>query len=67
MLNRWRTADGPALRRFDLDLDPDTARFFVYSVEQAAAMPDSHYDGDTRAQGNLQAWREGRELNLAIR
>jgi RimJ/RimL family protein N-acetyltransferase len=65
ILDRWRPADGPALRRFDLD--PDTARFFGYSVEQAAAMPDSHYDGDTRARGNLQAWREGRQLNLAIR
>jgi RimJ/RimL family protein N-acetyltransferase len=65
VLDRWRPADGPALRRFDLD--PDTARFFGYSVEQAAAMPGSHFDGDTRAQGNLQAWREGRELNLAIR
>ena len=49
VLDRWRPADGPALRRFDLD--PDTARFFGYSVEQAAAMPDSHYDGDTRARG----------------
>ena len=65
VLDRWRSADGPALRRFDLD--PDTARFFGYSVEQAAAMPDSHYDGDTRARGNLHAWREGRQLNLAIR
>ena len=64
-LDRWRTADGPALRRFDLD--PDTARFFGYSVEQAAALPDSHYDGDMRALGSLRAWREGRELNLAIR
>jgi hypothetical protein len=26
VLDRWRQADGPALRRFDLD--PDTARFF---------------------------------------
>jgi hypothetical protein len=30
-------------------------------------MPDSHYDGDTRARGNLRAWHEGRQLNLAIR
>jgi RimJ/RimL family protein N-acetyltransferase len=65
VLDRWRPADGPALRRFDLD--PDTARFFGYSVEQAVAMPDSHYHGDTRARGNLIAWREGRQLNLAIR
>jgi hypothetical protein len=65
VLDRWRLTDGPVLRR--LDLDPDTARFFGYSVEQATAMPDSHYDGSRRAQGNLRAWREGRELNLAIR
>jgi RimJ/RimL family protein N-acetyltransferase len=65
VLDRWRPADGPALRRFDLD--PVTARFFGYSVEQAAALPDSHYDGDTRTRGSLQAWREGRQLNLAIR
>jgi RimJ/RimL family protein N-acetyltransferase len=65
VLDRWRPADGPALRR--LDLDPVTARFFGYTVEQAAALPDSHYDGDMRARGNLQAWREGRQLNLAIR
>ncbi|HET9080350.1 MAG TPA: GNAT family protein [Trebonia sp.] len=65
VLDRWRPADGPALRRFDLD--PDTARFFGYSLARAAAMPDSHYDGDTRALGNLRAWREGKQLNLAIR
>lgn len=65
VLDRWRPSDGPALRR--LDLDPDTARFFGYSVEQAAAMPDSHYDGVLREQANLRAWHEGRELNLAIR
>jgi RimJ/RimL family protein N-acetyltransferase len=65
VLDRWRPPDGSALRRFDLD--PETARFFGYTVEQAAAMPDSHYDGDTRARGNLQAWRDGKELNLVIR
>jgi hypothetical protein len=53
VLDRWRPADGPALRRFDLD--PDTARFFGYSVEQAVAMPASHYDGDARARGSLQS------------
>lgn len=30
-------------------------------------MPGSHYDGGTRARANLRAWREGRQLNLAIR
>jgi RimJ/RimL family protein N-acetyltransferase len=65
VLDRWRPADGPALRRFDLD--PVTARFFGYTVEQAEAMPDSHYDGDERARANLREWREGRRLNMAIR
>jgi RimJ/RimL family protein N-acetyltransferase len=65
VLDRWRPSDGAALRRFDLD--PDTARFFGYTVEQAHAMPDSHYDGDMRARENLRAWREGKQLNLAIR
>jgi RimJ/RimL family protein N-acetyltransferase len=65
VLDRWRPADAAAQRRFDLD--PDTARFFGYTVEQARAMPDSHYDGDMRARGNLHDWREGKQLNLAIR
>jgi RimJ/RimL family protein N-acetyltransferase len=65
VLDRWRSRDGAALRRFDLD--PATARFFGYTVEQAKAMSDSHYDGDERARGSLRAWHEGRELNLAIR
>src|SRR5215472_15720150 len=65
VLDRWRPADGPAARRFDLD--PATARLFGYTVEQAAALPDSHYDGDMRARGSIQDWREGRRLNLAIR
>jgi RimJ/RimL family protein N-acetyltransferase len=65
VLDRWRPGDGAALRLFDLD--PDTARFFGYTVEQAQALPGSHYDGDERARGSLRAWEEGRELNLAIR
>jgi RimJ/RimL family protein N-acetyltransferase len=65
VLDRWRPGDGAALRRFDLD--PDTARFFGYTVEQAQAMPGSHYDGDERARGSLRAWHEGTVLNLAIR
>ena len=65
VLDGWRPADAAAMRRFDLD--PDTARFFGYTVEQARAMPDSHYDGDMRARENRRAWREGKQLNLAIR
>lgn len=65
VLDRWRRGDAAALRR--MDLDPDTARFFGYTVVRAQAMPDSHYDGDERARGSLRAWQEGKELNLAIR
>lgn len=65
VLDRWRPTDSAALRRFDLD--PDTARFFGHTVEQARAMPVSHYDGDMRARASLRAWREGKQLNLAIR
>lgn len=65
VLDRWRPPDGAALRRFDVD--PDTARFFGWTVEQAQAMPDDHYDGVRRTQENLRAWREGKQLSLAIR
>lgn len=65
VLDRWRPGDGAALRRFDVD--PDTARFFGWTVEQARALPDEHYDGVERARGNLRAWREGQQLSLAIR
>ena len=65
VLDRWRPGDGAALRR--MDLDPGTSRFYGYTVEQAQALPDSHYDGDERARESLRAWHEGRELNLAIR
>ena len=41
--------------------------FVLDRWRQAAAMPDSHYDGDERMRGNLRAWREGRRLNWAIR
>ncbi|MFI5063117.1 MAG: GNAT family N-acetyltransferase [Streptosporangiales bacterium] len=37
VLDRWRPGDGAALRRFDLD--PDTARFFGHTVEQARPCP----------------------------
>jgi len=64
VLDRWRPADGAALRQFDVD--PDTARFFGWTVEQARDA-DDHYDGARRARGNLRAWREGKQLSLAIR
>jgi [ribosomal protein S5]-alanine N-acetyltransferase len=65
VLDRWRREDAAALRQFDLD--PRTARFFGWTVKQARALPDEHYDGEQRAQGNLAAWRLGEQLSLAIR
>jgi RimJ/RimL family protein N-acetyltransferase len=65
VLDRWRATDSSALRQFDLD--PQTARFFGWTVEQAQAKPDTHYDGATREQDSIQAWQEGKRLNLAVR
>jgi RimJ/RimL family protein N-acetyltransferase len=65
VLDHWRATDSDALRQFDLD--PQTARFFGYTVEQARAKPDSDYDGHELERGSLQAWQEGKRLNLAIR
>lgn len=64
-LDRWRDQDGPARRRFDGD--PETARFFGWTVEQATALPDQHYDGPERARANLRDWLVGGKLLLAIR
>src|SRR6266702_7262186 len=65
VLDRWRAGDSAALRRFDLD--SEAARSFGWTVEQARAMPDAHYDGVGRARENLRRWREGKQLSLAIR
>lgn len=65
MLDRSRPEDAATARR--LDLDPDTARFFGWTVEQVLSSPADHYDGDRRARENLSEWREGRRLSLAIR
>jgi RimJ/RimL family protein N-acetyltransferase len=64
-LDRWRATDSDALRQFDLD--PQAARFFGWTVEQARALPDSHYDGPERERASLHAWHEGKRLNMAIR
>lgn len=65
VLDRWRATDSDALRQFDLD--PQTARFLGYTVEQARAKPDSDYDGRERERASLQAWQEDKRLNLVIR
>src|ERR1700683_1976331 len=65
VLDRWRPGDGAALRQ--MDLDPDTARFFGYTVEQAPDLHDSHHGGAKPARGSLRACHEGTQLSLAIR
>jgi RimJ/RimL family protein N-acetyltransferase len=65
VVDRWRGADSDALRRFDLD--PQTARFFGWTIEQAQAKPERHYDGGERERMNLREWQEGTRLSLAIR
>jgi RimJ/RimL family protein N-acetyltransferase len=65
LLDRSRPCDSATVRR--LDADPDTARFFGWTVQQVLTAPASHYDGDRRAKENLAEWREGRRLSLAIR
>jgi hypothetical protein len=41
-LDKHRSEDATAHRRFGVD--PDTARFFGWTVERAESAPDSHYD-----------------------
>jgi RimJ/RimL family protein N-acetyltransferase len=62
-LDRWRAEDAPAHRRFALD--PDAAKFFGWTVEQAASVADSHYhDVIPRF---ARDWDEGTRYSLAIR
>jgi len=42
--NSFHVQEGPALRRFDLD--PDTARFFGYSVAEKCGFAFAGQDGD---------------------
>ena len=62
-LDRWRVEDAAAHRRFALD--PDAARFFGWTVEQAASAPDSHYR--EVIERFARDWREGTRFSLAIR
>jgi RimJ/RimL family protein N-acetyltransferase len=65
VLDRWRPADGPALRRFDLDPRYRTVlRLLDRAGRGAARQPLRRPHAGTRS---LQAWREGKQLNLAIR
>ncbi|HEY4346114.1 MAG TPA: GNAT family N-acetyltransferase [Gaiellaceae bacterium] len=65
VLDRCRPHDGAALRRFDLD--PATARFFGWTVDQARALSEEHYEGVKCAQERLRAWHDRKKLLLMIR
>ncbi len=62
-LDEWLPGDAAAHRRFALD--PDAARFFGWTVEQAASAPDSHYD-EVIARF-ARDWHEGIRFSFAIR
>jgi RimJ/RimL family protein N-acetyltransferase len=62
-LGAWRLEDAPAERRFALD--PDAARFFGWTVEEARAAPDAHYVEGVR-RGHRE-WDAGTRYSLAIR
>jgi hypothetical protein len=51
-----RPEDAAAHRVFALD--PDAARFFGWTVEQAMSQPDSHYDEVIKR--FIREWAEGR-------
>jgi len=58
-----RPEDAAAHRVFALD--PDAARFFGWTVEQAMSQPDSHYDEVTKR--FIREWKEGRAFIFTIR
>lgn len=62
-LDEWLPSDAAAHRRFALD--PDAARFFGWTVEQAASAPDSHYD-EVIARF-AREWHKGTRFSIAIR
>src|SRR5688572_24878268 len=63
VLDGWVAGDASAHRH--LAFDPAAARFFGWTLEQAAAAPDSHYD-DVIARFQ-QGWRDRSCFSLAIR
>lgn len=58
-----RLEDAASHRRFALD--PDAARFLGWTVDQARAAPDSHYEEVVRR--FIRGWETGARLSLAIR
>jgi RimJ/RimL family protein N-acetyltransferase len=63
VLDGPRMEDAVAHRRFALD--PDAARYFRWSVDEARAAPDSYYVEGMR--GFILGWQTGTRLSLAIR
>lgn len=63
VLDGPRLADAACHRR--IALDPDAARFFGWSVDQARALPDSHYEEVVRR--FMRGWATGARLSLTIR
>jgi RimJ/RimL family protein N-acetyltransferase len=62
-LDSHRPQDAAAHRRFGVD--PDAARYFGWTVEQAESAPDAHYDEVIRRFGR--EWRDGTRSSLVIR
>jgi RimJ/RimL family protein N-acetyltransferase len=62
-LDRPRLEDATAARRFALD--PDAARSFGWTVEQARAQPDSRYEEGIRR--FAREWTDGTRFSLTIR
>jgi RimJ/RimL family protein N-acetyltransferase len=62
-LDGHRPEDAAAHRQFGVD--PDAARFFGWTVEQAESAPDSHYDEVIRR--FVREWRDGTRVSLVIR
>jgi RimJ/RimL family protein N-acetyltransferase len=63
VLDGPRADDAAAHRRFALD--PDAARFFGWTIDQARTAPDSHYEEVVRR--FERGWETGTRLALAIR
>jgi Acetyltransferase (GNAT) domain len=63
VLDRPRLEDAKAARRFALD--PDAARYFGWTIEQARAQPDSHYEDGIRQ--FAREWNDGTRFELTIR
>lgn len=63
VLDGPRLADAACHRR--IALDPDAARFFGWTVDQARALPDAHYEEVVRQ--FMRGWATGARLSLTIR